>query len=549
MSNPPGRTAKNLSTPPVGGANVQAPPSRWARVVPAVLARLWARVKRLPWYRFAAGVVAGIPGLALTFAMRLGGLGVFLPEIAVDFTVGRIPGNVESFFIRTMGEGAKVLALFTAITVFLLLPGFYAIAYRWVERRVRNRWLVLALYGLVPAAIAVLVILPLLGAGFLGALTPAGTFGAVFSQVLSSFLFAAFLDYFLVDVAAKHPEGFSLSRRQFLAAVGILVAASVATLYGVGTLVSRPARLVFASVQEMIAKEITPNDEFYVVTKNLIDPTPDARPFASDPGLWRLTIDGLVSNLRAYTYPDLLGRTTVEEFVTLECVSNEVGGNLVSTARWTGIPLATLLADAGVDSAADWVAFTCEDGYTVGVPLAKAMNPSSLVALQMNFEKLPPKHGFPARIIVPGMFGMFHAKWLTRITLVRGEFLGFWQQKGWTNRGPIRTTAIIATPPHNSVVGASVEIGGVALGGDRGITRVEVSTDGGVTWAPAALLSPLSGVAWVLWRFPWTPPGGGSHRIVARAVDGTGTPQETVPAPPFPDGAAGYDSITLLVSG
>ena len=518
-------------------------------MLPTVVARLWARLKRLPWYRLAAGVVAGIPGLALTFAMRLGGLGVFLPEIAVDFTVGRIPGNVESFFIRTMGEGAKVLALFTAITVFLLLPGFYALAYRWVEKRVRNRWLVFALYGLVPAAVAVLVILPLLGAGFLGVLTPAGPFGAVFSQVLNSFLFAAFLDYFLVDVASKHPEGFSLSRRQFLAAVGILVAASVATLYGVGSFVSRPARLVFASVQEMIAKRVTPNEEFYVVTKNLLDPTPDARRSASDPGPWRLTVDGLVSNLRVYTYPELLGRTTVEEFVTLECVSNEVGGNLVSTARWTGIPLAALLTEAGVGSAADWVAFTCEDGYTVGVPLSKAMNASSLVALQMNFAELPPKHGFPARIIVPGMYGMFHAKWLSRITLVQGEFLGFWQKKGWTNRGPIRTTAIIATPPHNSVVGTSVEIGGVALAGDRGITRVEVSTDGGTTWAPATLLSRLSGLTWVLWSFPWTPSGGGSHRIVARAVDGTGAAQDPTPAPPFSEGASGYDSITLLVSG
>ena len=535
-------------------ANVQARPSCSAPVFPAVLARLWARLKRLPWYRLAAGVVAGIPGLALTFAMRLGGLGVFLPEIAVDFTVGRIPGNVESIFIRTMGEGAKVLALFTAITVFLLLPGFYALAYRWVEKRVSNRWLVFALYGLVPAAIAVLVILPLLGGGFLGALTPAGPFGAVFSQVLNSFLFAAFLDYFLVDVASKHPEGFSLSRRQFLAAVGILVAASVATLYGVSGIISRPARLVFASVAEMFRNEVTPNSEFYVVTKNILDPPGDAAG-------WTLTIDGLVTTPASYTLEQLKTRRDSlpparrEEFATLECVSNEVGGNLVGTALWNGVPLADLLADAGVAPAADkWVAFTCVDGYTVGVPLAKALDATSLVALRMNGEDLPPKHGAPARIIVPGLYGMFHAKWLTRITVVQGEFLGFWQQKGWTNSngtgGQIRTTAIVATPPHNSVVGSAVTIGGVALAGDRGISGVDVSTDGGITWAPATLKAPpLSGLAWVMWQFPWTPPGGGSYRIVARAVDGNGVPQESSAAPPFRDGASGYDSITLLVSG
>ena len=525
-------------------------------MLPPVLGRVWARIRRLPWYRFAAGIIAGAPGLALTFFMRISGIGVFLPEIAVDFTVGRISGNFESFFIRTMGEGAKLLALITALTVFLLVPGLYAVPYRWIEKRIRNRWVVFAMYGLVPAAISLFAILPILNAGFVGANTAAGVSGAVISQVLSSFLFAAFLDYFLVDVSARHPEGFSLSRRQFIAAVAILAAAAAVAVTGLTTLVTRPSRLFFASVQDMFSKRETPNDEFYVVTKNLFDPVVDA-------ATWKLEIVGLVTTPATYTLSELQQRTdSLEEIVTLECVSNEVGGNLVSTSRWTGIPLANLLAAAGVDPTVDpttaWVAFTCADGYTVGIPLTKAMNPSTLVAFQMKTDPLPPKHGGPARIIVPGLYGMFHAKWLTRITLVQGAFVGFWQQKGWTNselvpggeRGRIRTTAIIATPGYNSVVSDPVMIGGIALAGDRGISRVEVSTDGGTTWAPALLeAQPLSGLTWVLWTFNWTPPGGGSYRIVARAVDGTGTPQETTAAPPFSDGAAGYDSIPLLVSG
>jgi len=536
-------------------ANVKAPPSRWDPVLPPVFGRLWARIKRFPWYRFAAGVVAGAPGLALTFFMRLSGIGVFLPEVAVDFTVGRIPGNVESFFIRTMGEGAKLLALITSLTIFLLTPGFYALPYRWIEKRVRNRWIVFALYGLVPSAIVLFAVLPILGAGFLGSLSAAGTTGAVVSQVLSAFLSASIMDYFLVDVASRHPEGFSLSRRQFIVAVGILIAAAAVTVTGLTTLVTRPARLVFASVQEMVSKEITPNDEFYVVTKNLIDPEVDR-------ASWRLGIDGLVATPASYSLSDLAQRTdSQEELATLECVSNEVGGNLISTARWTGIPLANLLAAAGVTPAADWVAFTCADGYTVGVPLAKATNPSTMVALQMNRDSLPSKHGGPARIIVPGLYGMFHAKWVTRVTLVQGAFFGFWQQKGWTNsefagtkeRGAIRTTAIIATPAYNAVVSGPVTIGGVALAGDRGIKRVEVSTDGGASWAVATLKTPpLSNLTWVLWTFNWTPPGGGSYRIVARAFDNSVPPddaQQSVPAPPFPDGAAGYDSIPLLVPG
>ena len=510
-------------------------------------------LRKLPWKRFAAGVVAGAVGLGLTFLLRMLSLGVFLPEVAVDFAVGRIPGNIESFFIRTMGEGAKLLALVTALAVFLVVPGVYALPYRWIERWVRERWILLALYTGIPTAIALFVVMPVLGAGFMGNLTPAGALGAVFSQVLGSLLAAAFLDYFLVDVAAKHPQGFSLSRRQFIAGVGVLIAGAIATLYGLSTLVGRPARLVFASWQEMFAKEETPNGEFYVVTKNLFDPEVNR-------DTWRLTVDGLVTTPAEYTLAALrlrsdgLPASRREELVTLECVSNEVGGNLVSTARWAGVPLADLLADAGVEPAADWVAFTCADGYTVAVPLAKAMNPSTLVALSMGGVELPPKHGLPARIIVPGLYGMFHAKWLTRVTLVQGEFLGFWQQKGWTNsngnRGRIRTAAIIATPPHNSVVGSSVTIGGVALAGDRGISVVEVSTDGGATWSPATLKSPpLSGLTWVMWTFPWTPPGGGSHRIVARAVDGSGSAQDPTPAPPFAEGASGYDSITLLASG
>ena len=525
-------------------ANVQDRGRGLPRVLAAVKVRLKA-LRKLPWYRFAAGVVAGAVGLGLTLLLRLFGLGVFLPEIAVDFAVGRIPGSIESFFIRTMGEGAKVLALTVALGIFLVLPGVYALPFRSLQARIPGRWTLMAVYSVVPAAIALLAILPLLNAGFFGSQTAAGPAATTFSQVMASFLSASVLDYFLVELAGKHPEGFSFSRRQFLISSAILGLSAVVAIYGLSTLISRPARLVFASVREMLDKEVTPTAEFYTVTKNLIDPEVDA-------GAWSLAIDGLVSSPATYAYGDLVARMDAEEAVTLECVSNEVGGNLISTARWRGLRLRDLLAPAGVDPTADWVALTCADGYTVGVPVLKAMNPSSLLALRMNDVTLPTRHGYPARVIVPGLYGMFHAKWVTRITLVRGEFLGYWQQKGWTNRGAIRTTAIIATPAHDTVVAGpvAVAIGGVAFAGDRGVSRVEVSTDGGSSWRDATLKAPpLSNLTWVLWTIDWTPPGGGSYRVVARAYDGAGNPQEASPAPPFSEGAAGYDSITLLVSG
>ena len=500
------------------------------------------RLRALPWQRFGAGVVAGTAGLALAFLLRMLGLGIFLPELAVDFAVRVIPGSVESFFIRTMGGGAKALALAVALLVFLALPGLYAISYRRLEARVRNRWIVLALYTFGSAGISLLLIVPILGGGFLGAGTSAGPALASFSQLASAWLYAAVLDYFLVDVAARHPDGFSPSRRRFLMTATAAVAGAAIAFYGLSATVGRPARLFFASVAEMFAKELTPTEEFYVVTKNVIDPAVDA-------ASWRLEVDGLVSGPKSHAYGDLASRADAEEFVTLECVSNEVGGNLISTAKWSGIRLADLLVEAGVDPRADWVAFTCADGYTVGVPLAKAMDPGSLLVLRMNELPLSAKHGAPARIVVPGLYGMFHAKWITRITLVQGEFRGFWQQRGWTNEGMTRTTAIIATPRPDSVITSGVALAGIAFAGDRGISRVEVSTDGGSTWAPAVLKgAALSATTWILWTYDFDPPTGGAYRIVVRAVDGLGQAQEASPSAPFPRGSAGYDTITLLVS-
>lgn len=506
------------------------------------LHQLWSRIRRLPWRRFAAGALAGSAALVLTLILRLLGLGVFLPEVAVDFVVGRIPGSVEAWFIGAMGEAAKALALAVAIFVFLGLFGAAATFFRVVERRVPNRWLVLAIYAFGTAAVALLVILPLLGGGFLGADTFQGPWAASFSQLLAGWLYAAVLDYFLVEVRAKHPEGFDVSRRQFLKWSAAAAAIAVLAFYGLTSLGLRVARLAFASVAEMFAKEVTPTDEFYVVTKNVIDPVVDE-------STWRLDVDGLVSSPRTYAKTDLLAMAAVDEHVTLECVSNEVGGNLISTAKWGGIRLSDLLDASVVDPTADWVLFECADAYTVAIPMSRARDPATLLALRMNDHVLPVNHGLPARIVVPGLYGMFHAKWLTRITPVQGEVLGFWQQKGWTNQGLVRTTAIVATPRADSVVSGPTTIGGVAFAGDRGISSVEVSTDGGETWAPATLRTPpLSSRTWTLWTFPWTPPRSGSFRILARAVDGRLEAQTSSKAPPFPNGSSGYDGITLLVS-
>ena len=514
----------------------------------AALKSISAFVRRFPWHRFAAGAIAGGGALIITLILRMLGLGLFLPEVAVDFTVGRIPGQFESFFIRTLGEGAKLLALLTAVVVFLILPGIYATLFWRVQRWLKRRWFVIAFFTLTSAGIILLGILPLIDAGFFGSKTSVGPGFASFSQVLGSWVYAAVLDYVFVEVAPRYPDGFSLSRRQFLVASVGAIALAILAIYGFASLSMKKGRLVFGSIDEMLAKEITPTSDFYVVTKNVIDPTVDA-------GSWLLSVGGMVANPSTYRYADLLALSDpsapdrADEFATLECVSNDVGGNLISMARWNGVRLSALLQTAGLSPNADWIVFTCADGYTAAVPLSRAMNPNTMVAVRMNDAPLVTAHGFPARIIVPGLYGMFHAKWLTKIEATQGEYLGYWQQKGWTNRGLIHTTAIIATPADSTVVSGIVPIGGVAFAGDRGISSVEISPDGGATWYPAKIPNPpKSNLTWVMWRFDWTPSQSGSFRIVARAVDGTGAPQESAPAPPFSNGSAGYDSITLLVS-
>ena len=457
--------------------------------MPADERRIGSATRRLPWNRFFAGIAAGGAALVVTLVMRLLGLGVFLPELALDAVITHIPGPLESFFISTLGEGAKGLGVVSALVGVEVAYGAGALPWRWIERRVRWRYAVVLLYTAVSTAVVVLVVLPVLGAGLAGSQTVSGVGFAVLSQLLGGWLYATVLDYFLVDVAGRHPEGFSASRRQFL--TGVLAAAASLSLAFVtfSSAVVQPGRLAFGSLQDLLAEEVTPTVDFYVVTKNLIDPT-------VDPSTWTLTVDGLVSSPQSLSYADLQTRIAsgalpaAGEYATMECVSNEVGGNLIGTARWDGVRLADVLAAAGLESAADWIEFTCVDGYTVAIPLTRAQDPASLVVLEMNGAPLEDRHGGPVRILVPGKYGMFSAKWLRRITAVQGEVLGFWQQKGWTDVGLIETEALIAIPSDGAVVSGPMTIGGFAVSPRNGVSKVEVSTDGGATWSAAQLRAP-----------------------------------------------------------
>jgi DMSO/TMAO reductase YedYZ molybdopterin-dependent catalytic subunit len=234
--------------------------------------------------------------------------------------------------------------------------------------------------------------------------------------------------------------------------------------------------------------------------------------------------------------------------VTLQCISNLVGGDLVGTAKWTGVPLARVLARAGgVSPRAVRVVFHAVGGYSDSLPLAKALDRATVVAYGMNDRSLPRAHGFPARVIAPGIYGMKNVKWLEGIEVVDYDYRGYWQRSdGWDNIALVKTASRIDLPQELTAVGEAGVVAGVAWAGDRGIRRVEVSTDDGRTWTPAVLRRELARAAWRQWRLPLPPGGTGRVVLRVRAVDGRGDLQTARQAPPHPSGASGYHEVDVV---
>lgn len=236
---------------------------------------------------------------------------------------------------------------------------------------------------------------------------------------------------------------------------------------------------------------------------------------------------------------------SVEQYATLACISNEVGGDLIGNALWRGVRLKDLLERAALKEGTVDIALKASDDYTDSIPLDRAMNESTILVYEMNGEPLAPAHGFPLRLIVPGIYGMKNVKWITRIEAVNYDLKGYWQRRGWNDRAEYKTMSRIDAP--DSAVSGDTTIAGIAFAGDRGISKVEVSTDGGKSWEEAEIKPPLSPITWALWHKRWAPGNPGKHKIVVRATDGSGTTQTAQYAPPAPDGSSGYHS--KIISG
>ena len=291
-----------------------------------------------------------------------------------------------------------------------------------------------------------------------------------------------------------------------------------------------------------ISPFFTPNANFYRVDTALA--VPQVR--TED---WELKVTGMVDKPLRLSYADLLERNLVEEDITLTCVSNTVGGQLTGTARWLGLPLSELLDEAGVKSGADQIVGRSVDGYTGGFPLAAAYDRPTLIAIGMNGEPLPIDHGFPARLMVPGLYGYVSAtKWLTEIELTRfADFDQYWVKRGWDQEAPIKTMSRIDAPRTLAKIAAGkFVIGGVAWAQTVGISMVEVAIDDG-DFVEAELADDWSENTWRQWRLEWDAPAG-RHRITVRATDANGELQTDQRAEPFPNGASGWMSIFVDVN-
>lgn len=286
---------------------------------------------------------------------------------------------------------------------------------------------------------------------------------------------------------------------------------------------------------------ITPAGDFYRIDTVLSFPRVDVT-------TWRLTIDGLVRTPLTLDYDDLLARPQVERVITLCCVSNEVGGPLVGNAVWRGVLLRDLLDEAGVLDAATQVFSTSADGWTCGFPVAAALDGrDAMVALGMNGAALPLEHGFPVRLVVPGLYGYVSAtKWLERIELATWDREGYWIPRGWAREAPVKTQSRIGHPRNGERLdGGPQRIAGVAWAQGRGIQRVEVRVDEG-EWIEATLADDVSDDAWRQWTVDWTATAG-RHEISVRATDKSGATQVATRSPVAPDGATGHHTIVVEV--
>ena len=469
-----------------------------------------------------------------------------------------IPGSLFGTLIDTLQERGRPLLLLGSSVLILLvgaLLGRWLAAWSWLavspypaapavrRGRARLRWLL-------PALGLWLLTLPLIALGE-GSLAVSSTAAALVDWLLLTGLLELLLG--LPQLGGSQPgqlgssPGGTLPRRTILAAAGGLLGAISLGYLGFNVLTASSPPVpqlgrgkLKGGFGDRLPSGLTPTSDFYVVSKDLFGPP------SVSASTWRLAVGGL--HPFALSYQELLAEPHLHQTQTLECISNPVGGTLISTGVWQGVQLSRLLQRAGVPAGTRQVVFGCADGYSESLVLEQAMAPTTLVADRLNGAPLTAQHGFPARILVVDHYGMKNPKWLTEISFSAQPFLGYWEQQGWNAGAYPRIFSRFDFPAGNGSLsaGRGYLLTGVAYAGTRGISQVEVSFDGGRSWSKANLRAPLSAYSWTLWSVAWRP-SSGFYTLQLRARDGRGNYQQPGQGQTFPDGAHGLQQLTVLV--
>jgi len=294
------------------------------------------------------------------------------------------------------------------------------------------------------------------------------------------------------------------------------------------------ALFVQLDAEQKITPVLTETDDFYHVSKNFSDPKVGA-------DSWSLKITGLVERELELSHDDLVARATTQKITTLGCISNPLNGNLIGTAQWTGVPLVDLLNEAGIKPGAVDLKFHAADDYEDSVPIERGMDPDNLVVVGMNGETLRDDHGYPARLIIPNIYGMKNVKWLERIEIVDEDFKGYWETRGWSDDATFQIWGRIDQPGDGDTWKTGPNIAtGIASAGDRSISRVEISLDDGETWADATLEPSLNPTfTWIRWAYQFDAQPG-KYTMILRATDGTGAVMIQEERDTLPDGATGW---------
>jgi len=435
---------------------------------------------------------------------KIGG-GIFMPELLANRLFEIFPVPVIEFAVQLLGPLAKELAFYAiAIGYF---GAYFLFARNW--DRIRP-YLGNAFYsGFVLWGAHVLILIPAAGQGIFASKSPQGALTPSLMLFASHWMFARSLQ---CRGFQAQPVVTKTGRRVFVAAVGAAVIAGLVRGYRV---FFKPAKW---------SDEVTPIEDFYKVSKNSVDPVvPEAG--------WKLEVRGS-KQVTSYSLAQLRDLPSITMFATLACISNPVGGDWIGNARWTGVPLSTLLQRAGIEKATHDVVLHAADGYSDSIPIERALQPLCFLAYEMNGAPLTTGHGFPLRLIVPGIYGMKNVKWITSLEVADSDYRGFWQRRGWDDVAHYKLMSRIDVAKDGMVAG-------IAFAGDRGVDSVQVRI-GDEPWREAELRPALSPITWVLWSLKADVKGKG---VMVRMKSSDGEYQIAQPMPPFPEGSSGLHTV------